>query len=91
MKSILFAALLFSSANVMASCTTVANYAKEFMSARQVGVPINELLKVIGNDEAMRSLALEAYDRTRWSTDSQRVQAIMDFKEEIYSLCIRNE
>lgn len=97
MKKLLILAVLFSG-HVMADCQIVESLARTMMKARQSGMPAVELLKVIEQQKetpqvktAMKNLMVEAYKQPRFSVEEYQQNAINDFANEWFVMCLQNE
>lgn len=69
-------------------CLAYTKLARTLMTARQVGMPIEETLKETKSKES-RQLAVIAYGRPRYLSEEYRQMAIDDFAAEVYVECMR--
>ena len=101
MKKIIIIAMLLT-LPIMANagekdCSSVADFAKNIMQARQGGVPMNEVMDFIESAKdsprvykVMKSITIMAYEKSRYSTPSIRKRVIEDFYNDVYLTCIKS-
>lgn len=59
------------------------------MEIRQLGVPQTELLKKLEYPEDFtKSIVIDAYNTPRFSSESYRIQAAKNFRNETESICL---
>lgn len=77
------------------SCDAIGILAKSVMSARQGGVPMQDILSNgVGSkkvSELTRLLAMAAYDQPRFSTEEHQERAITEFQNQMYLACLKGE
>jgi len=79
------------------ACNLTASNAESFMSSRQSGVPLNEVLETVSAQrqrqeytQFQREVVLQAFEIPRFNTPSMQQNAIMDFRNEWDVYCRRN-
>lgn len=97
MKKLLIIAAMFSS-QALADCNTVEQLARAMMKARQAGMPASEVVQVIeaqnepeSTKKAMKSLLVEAYKLPRFNGEKFQENAINDFANDWYVMCLAGE
>jgi len=72
-------------------CYQRADAAATFMTARQVGRPLRELLEVLEKSdmEDLNSVAIEAFQQPRYSSSEYREDAITDFANKKLVECLK--
>jgi len=75
-------------------CSSISTLATSIMRSRQNGLPLTTLMDVVAlkSKEAMtgdmaRRMILQAYDQPRFSTDSYKARAVIDFANEAALEC----
>lgn len=91
---ILFASLSFSASSYGASdgdeaCEKVATLAEAMMLSRQRGVPLSEVINLVGSNTLARSMVLEAYSAPAFRTEDHQSRAIAEFKTKWQVTCLR--
>ena len=74
------------------NCAVVAVVAESTMKARQTGVSLGQMLKILsdnGDIELFRTITLAAYDRPRMSVSKNQERMISDFRDEWHLLCLQ--
>ena len=93
MKQLLLITLLSFSANAkiteeeMKYCAQLEKAAGLTMQARQNGDSMRELIEKAGESKVLVSLIRDAYNTTRYHTESSKKRAIESFKNDTYMLC----
>lgn len=76
-------------------CQTVGNLAKEIMSARQAGLPMQGMMKAVDKagvtkeSEATKLLVIAAYERPRYSTEEVKSEVITEFQNKVFLECVK--
>ena len=74
-----------------ADCKGFSELASKIMEARQVGVPMADLMeRKVQLTEVRDGLVIEAYKLPRYTTEAAQQRAITDFGNDSYLACIRN-
>jgi len=75
------------------SCDVIGVLAKSVMSARQGGVPLQDILSNSGDskkvNELTRLLAMAAYEQPRFSTEGHQERATTEFQNQMYLACLK--
>lgn len=75
------------------SCEVIGILAKSVMSARQGGVPMQDVLGHGGDskevDELTRLLAIAAYEQPRFSSKDYQDRATTEFQNQMYLACMK--
>ena len=78
---------------VDAYCQSLGSLSEAIMHARQVGVPLENALRIAETAEEdrdlMRSIVLAAYAETRYSTDRIREEVASEFGIQQHLACLR--
>ena len=74
-------------AHVMEKCVSLKRAAATAMKSRQIGVELDEVL-AITNNQLLRTMSIQAYKQTRYSTDEYQKRAISEFSNEWYLACL---
>lgn len=96
MKKLMIVAALFA-AQAQADCKNVEVIAKSIMEARQAGVAASEIVQIIDSEmagqpkmqKAAKVLLVEAYKKPRFDVESYQLQAVNDFSNEWYIMCLQ--
>lgn len=72
---------------IIDGCAVVGDTAQAIMDARQSGVPMSQMMKIAGTNEAARFMVTEAYGTPRFSTDSIVAEVIQDFRNDMEAIC----
>ncbi len=79
---------------VFETCFVVADFAEAAMTARQVGVSLDKLVKSLDRDSVAFDGSLEilkkAYSQQRYMTPLVRERVIREFRNQIFLICIQN-
>lgn len=72
-------------------CRLIAMNAEGIMTARQIGVPLSDILAVVNQsaDPLWRTLTLEAYSAPRYVSQTAQQRAVDDFRDGVHVLCLR--
>ena len=94
MKSIIVIAMLVFASISYADegCNSIANLAGAIMSARQDGVPMQDIMDKSNDvhlNKVVELLAIEAYDSPKYLTEAFKRSAVTEYKNQIYLLCIK--
>ncbi len=93
--ALLIASLLFVSPSTQASdaiqsvCAAASTFAEVIMDMRQDGFPVSKIMELT-DDDSQKNIVLAAYDKPRRSTPEQKKVSVENFRDEIYSICIRS-
>jgi hypothetical protein len=68
-------------------CEMLGGLAAQIMEARQVGVPLSDMMRISADSELIQALTISAYQSPRFSTDAYRQEAITDFRNEVEVMC----
>ena len=93
MKKILLAvtlmSLLLTSQASEISCEQIEITARTIMEARQAGVPLKSVMKVVKTSDAMKQVVIQAYDSSKYETDSYKKSAVEKFANKYYVSCLK--
>ena len=93
MKKILLAATLISlsltSQASEISCEQIEVTARTIMDARQAGVPLKSVMKIVKDNDAMKQIVIQAYDSSKYETDSYKKSAVEKFANKYYVSCLK--
>ena len=70
-------------------CSTFEELAGLIMEHRPLGTPMSKIMKVSGSDEIGRKIVVDAYERSRFSTESYQKKSIENFKNEWFLSCFK--
>ena len=75
-------------------CKVSSDFARAVMSGRQTGVKMSDMLEVIKSanpeiKEILEYIIIEAYQESRYSTESIKEKTITDFENSIYLECVK--
>lgn len=70
-------------------CRDLGELAHTIMVARQNGVPMNEIVRIVGESDLAVGIVLDAYNQPRYSTEEFRDRAAADFRNDIEAFCYR--
>lgn len=72
-------------------CGDIADIAKSIMEARQSGVPVRDVLGVIGDVTPLIDVVMIAYNQPRQDTAAKRERAVQDFEDTFYIKCLERK
>ena len=82
----------------MTTCSLLALIAKKTMESRQSGTPLSKYLELAESTDlpqaiknALRDIALIAWDTPKFSTDRNKKEAITEFENKMLLECLKNE
>jgi hypothetical protein len=94
MKKIAIALTLLISSSVHAGdyefCKVVEGFAEQVMLTRQAGVAASEAYSATQDNKLMSSMVKVAYKRPAYDTEQFRQQAVDEFKDEWFVLCMED-
>lgn len=73
-------------------CELVARYAQRIMKARQIGVPMTEIMPTTDDHatrETMEGLIILAYEHPRFSSEEYQQKAVTDFENDMFLSCLK--
>jgi len=70
-------------------CASLAALAEGVMSARQAGVALAETLRITGDNEIARGMAIMAYETPRYQTPRIQQDEIARFRDLWHVQCLR--
>lgn len=85
-----FAAQAGETQETQETCTQFQSYAKEVMLTRQDGISMSRVMEIAGDHDALRKIAIEAYERPRYPAGKYRDEAVEDFANKIAAQCYRD-
>jgi len=98
MKKIIFVVMMLVSGVAFGrNCENTDQIAQVVMSARQNGVAMADMIaaadKSSDKKEAIffKTLIIMAYDRPGYSVSDNQQKAIVDFRNDIYSMCVKGQ
>ena len=90
MKAIIMAILMALSATAAADqCKMTGDIAEMMMKARQVGVPMQEMMAVSQDNELRAAMVLDAYEVPRFTTEKFQKRQEQDFRDKWYMACYK--
>ena len=69
-------------------CDEMAQLAEVVMEARQNGASMRSIMEIAGDNQLARVIVIEAYDRSRFTTEEYKRMAINDFSNDVYQICL---
>ena len=75
--------------DVIEQCKSVERLAGSIMSARQNNVSIVKSLEIAGDNEAMKSIVMDAYEQGAMSYEPNKVRQRADFANKWVMICIK--
>lgn len=95
MKKILLATTLtlstFAANAETTYCEELEKLSRTIMTKRQENVPMVDMIKIVGNVEAAKLITMDAYERPRFSVADNKQNAINDFANEWFMVCLSLE
>lgn len=73
------------------TCDTAEEIARTAMEARQVGVPLADMVRAADGNPLLIEISKEAYRHPQYRTDSYQKQVINEFASEVYLLCLEDD
>jgi len=70
-------------------CSTFEELAGLIMEHRQLGTPMSKIMKILGSDKIGRKIVVDAYEETRFSTESYQKKSIENFKNKWFLSCFK--
>ena len=70
-------------------CTSYAELAQQVMEARQIGVPLGDLIKTSTNADLFTPLFMLAYDEPAYRTEENQNRAISEFYADQFIACMK--
>lgn len=98
MKKLLIAAAIVLSFNAAAdanadTCDLVNKLAHSIMDARQRGVDMAEAMRLANESEIadlIKPIIIAAYEKPRYSVEENQRNAVTDFKNSVYLVCVKS-
>jgi hypothetical protein len=69
-------------------CIAVSNLGGEVMKARQAGLPLETVLKILAKQPEIASAAVGVYKTPRYHTEENKQAAIVDFRNDALVSCL---
>lgn len=69
------------------NCKQLGVLAARIMEARQVGVPLSDMMEIVKGNDLLQALTIAAYQSSRFNTDAYRQEAITDFRNKVEVAC----
>ena len=69
-------------------CQQMATLAENIMAHRQKGTSMSEMMELVGELEIGQTLVIDAYRSPRFSTERMKKEAISDFRDRAYLMCV---
>jgi len=73
------------------SCEKMHEVASMIMEVRQQGVPITEIIKATSSSPSFHALIREAYKKPLYNTTTYKEEAINEFANSVYLICMESE
>jgi hypothetical protein len=94
MKALILVTLLASPVMADDFCTNMYSVGKSVMTARQNGVPLPEMMKLLESTDlvgTMQPIIVEAYSHPVYTTQSIRKRTIDEFANSLHLECLKAE
>ena len=104
MKKLLLATVLtlsattsFAEVRSMTVCKALSSFSETTMRARQVGMPMADIVDAWGSDpenslgQVMVNLTIMAYGRPKFSTKAMQRESVTEFGNDVLLLCIKGD
>lgn len=75
-------------ADIIKRCTTLSEFAGMSMEARQLNIPLTELLPGIGDSELFQSIVFKAYERPLMPTDEYKEREKNEYANKWFIACV---
>jgi len=75
-------------ANSLETCKTIEGFAEEIMKARQVGVPASEAYEAVQESSILKPMVRAAYKLSAYNTEEYQEQAVSEFKDDWFIICM---
>jgi len=75
--------------NTVELCSEVEELAGVIMERRQSGAPMSLLIKTAEGNEVAEKIIIEAYEKSRFSTESYQKKSIENFKSRWFLKCFK--
>jgi len=70
------------------TCKNLATLAENIMKHRQDGTSMPVVMELVGDLEIAQTLVMDAYRSPRFSTERMKKEAINDFRDRAYLMCV---
>lgn len=70
-------------------CTDLSELAEKYMTLRQQGVPMSDVMETAGDSRIIQGIVIDAYDSPRYSTERTKTRQRQDFRNDVYLECIK--
>lgn len=71
----------------MALCPAIGGLAEQIMTARQLNIPMDQMMEIKGDSDVAASIVIDAYKQPAYITESAQNREIADFKNAALSVC----
>ncbi|TIT01690.1 MAG: hypothetical protein E5W72_00195 [Mesorhizobium sp.] len=77
------------------ACQMMGRFAEETMKARQHGIPLQKVLDIAAKSDveimrkALRAMAIEAWNQSRYGTEEMQDRAIGEFRDQVQVTCLQ--
>lgn len=88
MKTLMLLAALSFPPGGQDMCKSFGEVAESIMTARQIEVPISEMLEITRRDQDAMEAVLEAYQRPAYSTPEMRRKSAQRFRNDMETKCL---
>lgn len=91
MKYLMICLLAFSSVSIAeeVTCEDIGELSEKIMEARQLNIPISNLLKPVNGNELFTTIILDAYESTAFRAEENRKDAAARFRNKWELACIK--
>lgn len=72
------------------SCDQIAELAGVVMNNRQIGVPMSNMWGIAKGNVFIEGMIKLAYDQPQFSTSRHQTQAVNEFKNEFFMMCVQS-
>ncbi|TNE87039.1 MAG: hypothetical protein EP324_08175 [Gammaproteobacteria bacterium] len=73
------------------NCNYSYELAHSVMEARQLGVPLPNLVKIADGNELMLALIEEAYSKPKYASEDYKTMKANDFANDVYLICMQHQ
>lgn len=70
-------------------CAEIADFAGNIMTLRQLGKPMADTFKLLGDKEPARTMIIQAYETPKFSGEKYKKEHIDKFKDDWFLACIK--
>jgi hypothetical protein len=93
-KLLLVVSLMLPLSAAADTCTEIASMAEAVMKNRQAGVDVVVMMDIANKSEVKdiaTQMIIEAYKRRAYRTEQYQLEAVREFKNEVYLICLQGQ